>query len=165
MSSCVRSSRLLRLSVLKAIFKSFPSGQSHLHSRCQSLRRRPCPNLWDWIPSPLRSHPTPSALSQVSFSSFHWVLRFPCKWFLPNMLNVLFSPGKKTTCFFIYSLQLSKGPWCGLKAPLSAICYAVSSGCHCLGLYEIRPDEISLDSCQFPCHFVLKWTCLLPIRL
>ncbi len=79
-------------------------GQSHFHSRCRSLRQSPRSNLCDWILWVLRSRPTASALSQVSFPSVTEFLWLPCnslhlKWFLQNMPDVLCSQGKKTTCF------------------------------------------------------------------
>lgn len=67
-------------------FSSVPSSQwwscalwilSPSRCRCVGPRRRPCPNLWDWILLVLKPHPTLSALSLVSRSVFHSGLWFP----------------------------------------------------------------------------------------
>lgn len=110
------SSQLLRCTLwsLRAISSPQPD-QSHLHSHCLSLRQRPCPNLWDWIPWVLRSHPTPSALSQVSFPLFTESCGFHVtRLFASDSCRtcpMCCFLGKKTTCFSWFTAQQEALVW------------------------------------------------------
>lgn len=143
-SSCVRSS---------------PWWRCAAWTRSPSLGQRPCPDPCDWIPWLLRSHPTPSALSQVSLlptfppapaEHARWVV-FPGK---PNHC----SP-RRRVC------GPAKRPWCGFKASRSLL--FVIQCLQALIVWDFRKQKhIEFGWISINSHVVMsvKWTCLLPIR-
>lgn len=116
------------------------------------------------LPEPVKLDPlspeiTPNSLCSLTgqFLPFHWVMWFPrysphLKWFLQNMTDVFLLGGRKPLVFSFISLQLSKKPWCGFKAQLSAVCFSVSSGCHCLGLGHMKLCWMRINSLV-----ILQW--------
>lgn len=132
-SFSARSSQLFRCAPMVA--SSPQTGQNYFYSRCLSPRRRPCPSLRDWIHWVWRPHPTPSALSQVCFCLSLDPVLFHLARFLQNMSSVC--------------LQRNKRLWCGCRG-LHSVCYSLSSGCDCKGLFCNQKHEKWLDSCPFP---------------